>query len=137
MGDTLTAYHDMQKEEKRHKTSEEIKGIGPDAPITTNERGGKQSATPYGFHLMDPKASFVLAEVLAYGATRYGRDNWRYIDVEDHLNHALQHIFAFLDGDTQDDHLEHALCRVHMAVAVDRQDPKDWMTKDKSKGVDN
>ena len=103
-----------------------IDGVGPGVEIQTNEKGGKQSNSPYGFHLMDPEASFVLAKVLAYGAKIYARDNWRLIDVEDHLNHALQHIFAWMAGDLQDDHLEHALCRLHFAVAVDRQDNEYW-----------
>lgn len=98
-----------------------IKGVGPDAPVTSNENGGKQSATPYAFHLIDPLAMFKLAEVFAYGATRYKRDNWRYLEVEEHLNHALQHIFAYMAGDTQDEHLEHAMWRLHAAVAVKEQ----------------
>jgi len=28
-----------------------ILGVEPDAPTVTNTMGGKQSATPYGFHL--------------------------------------------------------------------------------------
>lgn len=31
-----------------------IEGISKDEPIETNEQGGKQSATPYAMHLMDP-----------------------------------------------------------------------------------
>lgn len=95
----------------------EIAGVGPDAAIATNERGGKQSATPYGFTLIDGKAMFKLAEVLAYGAKRYARDNWRLISSEDHLNHALQHAFAYMAGDRQDDHAGHFLCRAMMWVA--------------------
>lgn len=106
MSDTLAAYDDM------------IKGISPDEPITTNERGGQQSATPYGFHLIDAPAMFALAKVLAEGAERYERDNWRKVDCEEHINHALQHIYAHMAGDTQDEHLEHAFCRLMMAVAT-------------------
>ena len=95
----------------------EITGVGPDAAIAVNERGGKQSATPYGFNLIDGKAMFKLAEVLAYGAKRYARDNWRLISSEDHLNHMLQHAFAYMAGDRQDDHLGHMLCRSMMKVA--------------------
>ena len=96
-----------------------IKGLGPDAPIATNERGGQQSASPYDFHLIDARAMFRLAGVLAYGATRYQRDNWRLIDTEDHINHALQHIYAWLAGDEQDDHLGHAFCRLMMAIGTE------------------
>ena len=95
-----------------------IEGVGPDVGITQNEKGGYQSDTPYAFHLIDAPAMFELAKVLAVGAEKYERDNWRKIDCEDHLNHALQHIFAYMAGDEQDEHLEHAFCRLMMAVAV-------------------
>lgn len=97
----------------------EIKGVGPDAPTVVNERGGKQSQTNYRFDLIDAPAMFKLAEVLAYGATKYEPNNWRKIDPQDHLNHALQHLFAFQAGDRSDDHLGHALCRVMMLVATE------------------
>ena len=96
-----------------------LKGLSKDEPIITNKNGGKQSQTPYGFHLLDAKAMFKLAEVLAYGASKYERDNWRKISTEEHINHALQHIFAYMAKDKQDDHLGHAFCRLMMALAVE------------------
>ncbi len=100
------------------KTTAISSGLSPDAPIVANAKGGKQSQVSYGFHLMDARAMFRLAEVLQYGATRYERDNWRKIDAEDHLNHLLGHAFAWLAGDTQDDHPGHLLTRAMMFVAV-------------------
>ena len=96
-----------------------IKGIGPGAEIIENEQGGKQSKAVAAFHLLDALAMFRIAKVLQYGASRYERDNWRKISCEDHLNHALSHIFAYLAGDTQDDHLGHAFCRLMMACATE------------------
>ena len=98
-----------------------IKGIGPDAEIVTLPNGAKQSKVEERFDLLDGKAMFRLAYVIGYGATRYEPNNWRGIPLEDHLNHALMHLFAYLAGDTQDDHLGHALCRLHFAVAVEEQ----------------
>jgi hypothetical protein len=95
------------------------KGVGPDAPIVTNAQGGMQSKVERAFHLMDGKAMFRLAGVLHIGAQRYARDNWRKIDCEDHINHALQHLFAYQAGDRQDDHLGHAFCRLMMACATE------------------
>jgi len=96
-----------------------IEGIGPDVPVEENERGGKQSKSPYRFDLMDGYAMFRLAKVLADGEKRYPTpDNWRHIDEEDHVNHALQHLFGWLSGDTQDDHLGHAFCRLMFAIGV-------------------
>jgi hypothetical protein len=96
-----------------------IFGVEPDAPVTVNKNGGKQSETPYGFHLIPPSAIFDAAKVLKYGAEKYGETfgdrNYTKIDSVDHLNHALQHIYAHLAGDTQDDHLGHALVRLMFA----------------------
>lgn len=96
----------------------QIEGVGKDVPVETTEGGGKQSYIPYAFHLIDPKAILALAKVLAEGERKYGRDNWRKISTESHLNHALTHIYAHLGGDTQDEHLEHAFCRLMMALGV-------------------
>jgi hypothetical protein len=97
-----------------------IPGVGPDAPVITNEHGGKQASSPYRFDLMDPVAQFALAEVLATGAEKYGIDNWRRIDAQSHVNHLLQHVYAWLAGDTTDDHLSHAYARAMMALAMER-----------------
>lgn len=95
-----------------------VEGVGPNAPVISNEKGGKQSDTPYAFTSLDPKAMFSIAKRIAHGDAKYGKDNWRKISVEDHINHALQHIYAHLSEDTQDDHLDAAFCRMMMAVAV-------------------
>lgn len=97
-----------------------IKGVGQDAPMDVNQYGGKQSKMDYAFDQLDPLAMFQLAGILQKGSEKYGRDNWKKITTEEHLNHALQHIFAHLAGDKQDDHLGHAFCRLMFAIVVDR-----------------
>jgi hypothetical protein len=101
----------------------DVKGVGKDEPITTNEQGGMQSRVLYGFHLCDPRAMLALAEVMQIGAEKYARDNWRKIPCEEHINHAMIHYWAYLAGDTSDDHLEHALARAMMAVATKEKPP--------------
>ena len=101
--------------------NEQIKGIGPDAATTTNEAGGKQSATLYRCDLLPPIATLAVAEVLHQGAAKYGPDNWRKIPVMDHVNHAMIHLFATMAGDTQDEHLEHAACRILFALELKRK----------------
>ena len=49
-----------------------ILGVQPDVPIETNAQGGKQSATPYAFHMLPPNAVFAAAEVARQGAEKYG-----------------------------------------------------------------
>lgn len=93
--------------------------VHPDAPTTTNERGGKQSHVPVRFDLIDGKAMFAMAAVLHDGAEKYSPGNWRLIPTRDHLNHALMHIYAYLSGDRTDDHLSHALCRITFANATE------------------
>lgn len=94
----------------------------PDAATHTNEKGGSQSDIPVRFDLIDAKAMFEMAKVLDHGAKKYGADNWRLIDVDDHLNHLLMHTFAYLAGDKTDDHLSHILCRATFALGVALQE---------------
>lgn len=100
-----------------------IEGVANDEMVS-NAQGGKQSRLDYRFDLIDAKAMFSLANVLHTGEVRYGRDNWRKIDVDSHINHALSHIYAYLAGDKQDDHLSHGFCRMMMALGVEVQDAK-------------
>ena len=181
-------YLEELKEKNKMAGTIVIDGVGQDAEIVVNERGGKQSKSPMAMHLLDPKylawlakdraemyeyidrddcltvdtednehyncyraiekiASFMacgetnmliyamdeieadglqqvirVAKVLQFGADKYKANNWRLIPQEEHLNHALIHIVAFLAGDTQDDHLDHALCRLMMAYATEKSD---------------
>ena len=102
-----------------------ILGVQPNVPTETNERGGKQSATPYAFHLLPPNAIFAAAEVAKYGAGKYGETqldrNYKKIPAEEHVNHAVQHLYAYLAGDTGDDHLAHAILRAMFAFEVDHE----------------
>jgi len=95
-----------------------INGVGTDAPIVENEKGGKQSDTPARMDLLPPLALIEVGKVLKHGADKYGIDNWKLIDARSHLNHVLIHIFAYLAGDSQDDHLSHAACRALMALEM-------------------
>jgi hypothetical protein len=99
--------------------------VSPDVPTTTNEKGGSQSDIPVRFDLIDARAMFEMAKVLDSGAKKYGTDNWRGIDINDHLNHLLMHTYAYLAGDSTDDHLSHILCRATFALGVSLQPEKD------------
>ena len=99
-----------------------IKGMGTDALPVINERGAGQSFIPYRFDLIDGPAQFQMAQVLHEGAEKYGENNWRGIDIEDHLNHLIAHAYAWLAGDHSDAHLSHVMCRAMFAQAVQLQD---------------
>lgn len=92
--------------------------LGPDVPIDTNIAGGMQSEVEYRFDLIDWSTLFELARVVAYGSKKYDPWNWRLIPINDHLNHALIHIGAYLVGDDQDNHLQHAFTRLMFALSM-------------------
>lgn len=78
-------------------------GVSPDAPVVVNDEGGRQSDTPYGFHLLPVRSVFAAAQVAKYGADKYGETfterNYVKIPVEEHINHCIQHLYAYLAGD--------------------------------------
>ena len=92
-----------------------LPGLGQDTPITSD---GLQSDIPYACHLWDPEVFLRVSAVLSKGASTYGEDSWRKLTCEDHINHMLVHVFAYLAGDKQDDHLDHAVCRAMFASAT-------------------
>ncbi len=56
------------------------------------------------------------AEAMALGASKYGENNWTLgMPVKFLLNHALAHIYTWLDGDRTEDHLGHAAANLLMA----------------------
>jgi hypothetical protein len=87
-------------------------------PVVSNSVGAKQSDTPCRFDLLPPEAMFAIAEVLKQGADKYGEENWRGLTVRDNINHAIQHLYGWLMGDTAEDHLAHAACRVLFALSL-------------------
>ena len=87
-------------------------------PTVTNEKGAKQSGTVCRFDLIPSTALFCIAHVLHYGAERYGEWNWINLTVEDNVNHAIQHLYAWLAGDKTEAHLSHAAVRLMFALAL-------------------
>ena len=102
--------------------------------VAVDANGGIASKLYTAHHLMDARASFCHAAVLHRGALKRPRDNWRKIEAEQLVNHAIQHLQNWLEhvrvrdhsypvtiGDKfmAEDDLAHALCRVHMALAVE------------------
>jgi hypothetical protein len=101
--------------------------VGPDAPTVTTEGGGNHSDSPYFFRGLSPLALAAVARILKPAALKYDGPehhpyadptvrNWHKIEDWEHIEHAFQHLYADLAGDTSDDHLVHALCRLMFAV---------------------
>lgn len=113
------SYCPRKDELERKQTESLVKGVEPDAPIVVNEKGGKQSDSPYAFHMIPVSSILAAAEVCAYGAKKYGETignrNYTKIPAEEHINHAIAHMYAYLAGDRTDDHLGHAIVRTMFA----------------------
>lgn len=92
------------------------------SPLITNVQGGKQSDIKRDYTLVPATALSNVARVMHNGCSKYGRDNWKLISCDDHLNHALNHIYLHLAGNTQEDHLSHACTRMMMALEVSEQE---------------
>jgi len=61
------------------------------------------------FDLITPIGLRRLAETCAEGARKYGDRNWlKGIPASVMLNHAIRHIYLWLEGDDSEDHLSHA-----------------------------
>jgi hypothetical protein len=63
-----------------------------------------------------------LAEVMAFGAEKYGWDNWKQgMDWSRLLDAALRHLYKFTDGQDKDEesglnHLSHAACNIFFLI---------------------
>ena len=62
---------------------------------------------------------------MAHGAAKYGERNWtRGMPVKSVLNHAIKHLYQYLDGDRSEDHLGHAAANLMMACHSDERWPE-------------
>lgn len=69
------------------------------------------------FDLICPSAVRCYAQVCTEGAFKYGERNWeKGIPSSNYINHALDHIFAFMQGDRKENHLGHALWNIAAAI---------------------
>lgn len=95
--------------------------------------GVKFDAGKAPMSLLDRTALEQIAQVMAFGAQKYGRDNWRGgIQMTRLLDAAMRHLYAYADGETNDpesglSHLAHAGCCVMFALnmAASRPDLDD------------
>lgn len=78
-------------------------------------RSGDAEATRYD--LISPLGLAAVARACAEGAEKYADFNWeKGMPAHDMLNHALRHIYKFLEGDRAEDHLGHAAWNVMGAI---------------------
>ena len=102
----------------------------PNAPsdIITNDLGAKQSLNTRAWARLPGDSLALISAVLWQGAQKYedgaNGANWRNISWKDHVEHAIEHIFACLECMEHDEfkwaltHLTHAGCRILFALAT-------------------
>jgi hypothetical protein len=77
--------------------------------VATYGSGAKRSAKDVRFELLSPIGLRRMAQASHEGAEKYGSMNVeKGLPVSVFLNHALSHIYAYLEGDRGEDHLSHA-----------------------------
>ncbi|KKN77099.1 hypothetical protein LCGC14_0364400 [marine sediment metagenome] len=70
------------------------------------------------------------AQVLAFGAYKYGRDNWRGgVNWQRYIDAALRHIMAFAEGEDLDpesglSHMAHAACCIMFLLEYAKTHPE-------------
>lgn len=85
--------------------------MNPNTNVTTFSTGAVRGtdAENVRYDLITPIGLRRLAETCAEGAKKYGDNNWqRGIPASVMLNHAIRHIYLWLEGDRSEDHLAHA-----------------------------
>ena len=92
------------------RCDEEIEALGVNV-------GRKDDSNKPMMDLIPPKAELALAQVLTFGAVKYGAWNWSMVDDMDrrYLAAAMRHINAYRQGEVMDQesglpHLAHAMC---------------------------
>ncbi|MDR2170616.1 MAG: DUF5664 domain-containing protein [Planctomycetaceae bacterium] len=118
------------KTEPKMKTENEIK-------MKQFASGAKRSidADNVAYHLLPPKALELAAMVFKQGETKYGKNNWKKgFPTDDILNHAIRHIFLFLQDDKSEPHLSHALCNLMFACHFEYENQKN-ITQNKNNNI--
>ena len=75
-----------------------------------------------------------LGAVLHRGQQKHGEGTWRKETPKHHIEHALTHIYKYLDDDKTESHLDNAFCRLMMAVGT-QKGPDDKIYKERIEGI--
>lgn len=76
-------------------------------------------------HMIPPTALRAWGRAFGEGAAKYGKYNWlKGFPISSLLDHALGHIFKFIEGDESEDHLGHALWNIGAAIHFKETKPE-------------
>lgn len=93
----------------------------------SEDKGVKHDQGKSRLDLIPPEALFAMAEVLGFGANKYGDRNWELGIDPDRLYAALQrHLWAWWGGEEEDEesllpHLWHALAGISMLITLQQR----------------
>lgn len=93
---------------------------------TTFPTGAVRStdANHVAYHLISPIGIRRVAETYAEGEKKYGSFQWeKGMPIGDILNHGLNHVFLYLNGDRSEDHLAHAAWNLMAAMHMEETHP--------------
>jgi phage gp36-like protein len=106
-----------------YKTQEQLSDIDVGRPANSDhakamqQAGNKDDSLKLDWTLLPVQPVKAVLEVLAFGAKKYGRNNWQRIEQSQqrYLAAAMRHLTAVIDGEWLDDesgkpHLAHAGC---------------------------
>ena len=54
------------------------------------------------------------------GGLKFGENNWRGLDPQVCVNHAIRHLYLWLSGDRSENHASHAACNCLMIVELEK-----------------
>lgn len=86
--------------------------------------GGKRGVVEERYDLVPPIGMQQVAVAMAEGAKRYGDLNWHGLPVSNCTNHALKHIYQWIDGNRDEDHLGHAAANLLMAAELEKRNDR-------------
>ena len=77
------------------------------------------------FDLITPVGLRRLAETYKEGSVKYGDNNWQKgFPASDVMNHAIRHMYLWLDGDRTEDHLAHAAWGLFTIMHFEERKPE-------------
>jgi hypothetical protein len=117
LGDKIVEFGKILKDHQTTVQAIPTHNGSADGQTVTNDRGGKQSFISARFDCIPPEVLRLLAQCLGFGARKYGRDNWRQIDLEDNIAHAMNHLNEWNRGDRSEPHLVNAMARITFALS--------------------